>query len=233
MMKRFLSSALPLVVLAGSARAADPSTATAWTCASQTSGSAKYVIDGDKLKKRDDALDRYEACRRKHPAPSPGRGGKNSADAFLTDPCEPLDLQSYTFRIVSNNRYGLIAVSPEMGERDDGSILVTGRMIIIEKLTGHYVETLLSTPTPPLSPEAKKQNQIDASISVVGYAGTCDAMPIGDPKSTTGVPGRSHNADPVVEEKKPQKSDRRETHVHAHRHHQHGPRHKPPTGTRR
>jgi len=107
-------------------------------------------------------------------------------------------------------------------------------MIIIEKLTGHYVETLLSTPTPPLSPEAKKQNQIDASISVVGYAGTCDAMPVGDPRPTAGVPGASHNADAVVEEDKPQKnSDTRETHLHAHRHHRHGQRHKPLTRSRR
>jgi len=194
-MKRFLLPALAVAVLAGSAEAADPSGATAWTCTPQTSGSAKYVINGNELKKRDNDLDRYEACRRKHPAPTSASDGKTSADTFLTDPCEPLDLQSYTFRIVSNNRFGLIAVSPEVGERDDGGILVGARMIIIDKLTGYYVETLLSTPAPPLSPEAKKQKQNDAGVSFTGYAGTCDVMPVGDPKSrrrrATRAPSRS------------------------------------------
>jgi len=228
MLKRFLLPALAVAVLVGSAEAADPSTATAWTCTSQTSGSAKYVVNGNELKKRDDDLERrYEACRREHPAPTPRRDDKISADAVLTDPCEPLDLQSDTFRIVSNNRYGLIAVLPEMGE-EDGSILVGGRVIIIDKLTGHYVETLLSTPTPPPSPEAKKQKQSDAGISVAGYAGTCDAMPAGDSKPIAGLPHDSRNADAVVEEeeKPTKKSDMRKIQVHVH-HYKRGHRHNP------
>jgi len=179
MMKRVLWPALAVGVLAASAKAGDPSTATAWTCTSQTSGSAKYAIIGNELKKRDDDLERYEACRRKHPASTPGPDNKITGDTFLSDPCEPVDVQSYTFRIVSNNPYGLIAVSPEMGERDDGSISIAGRMIIIDKLTGHYVETLLSSPTLPLSPEVQKLKRSDAGISIVGYGGTCDAMPGG------------------------------------------------------
>ena len=209
-----------VAVLGGSAKAEDPSTATAWTCTSQTSGRAEYVIEGNELKKRDDDLQRYEACRRNHPAPTPGPDGKVNADSFLTDPCEPLDLQNYTFQIVLNNQIGLVAVSPETGIRDDASIWVSGRTIVIDKLTGNYVETLLSTPTLPLSPEAKKRKQSDAGLSVAGYGGTCDAMPLGDPKSVAGVLDGSHNPDPVVkEEKKPtKKSDTREAHVHGNRH---------------
>jgi len=221
MMKPLLSPALAIAVLAGSAKAADPSTATAWTCTSQTSGSVKYVINGNELKKRDDDLERrYEACRQEHPVPTPRREDKTSADALLTDPCEPLDLQGETFRMVSNNRYGLIAVLPEMGE-EDGSVLIAGRVIIIDKLTGHYVETLLSTPTPPSSPEAKEQKRSDAGISVAGYGGTCDAMPVGDPKPIVGVPGDAHNANAVVEEEKKlmKTSDTRQAHVHVRRHH--------------
>ena len=223
MMKRFLLPALAVAVLAGSAKAEDPSTATAWSCTSQTSESAKYAINGNELKKRDDDLERYEACRRKHPAPTPGRDDNTGGDAFFTDPCEPLDLQSYTFRIVSNNQYGIVAVSPEMGEQDDGSMLVAGRMMIIDKLTGHYVETLLSTPTPRLNPELKKQKQNGSGISVVGYAGTCDAIPVGGPKPIAGVPDVPNNPKPVVEEQKnPQdKSDTGKTHVHVHRHDHH------------
>jgi len=226
MMTRFLLPALAVGVLAGSANAEDPSTATAWTCTSQTSGHTEYVINGNELKKRDDGLERrYEACRRKHPAPTPGRDDKISADAILTDPCERLDLQSDTFQIVSNNRYGLIAVLPEMGE-EEGSVLVAGRVIIIDKLTGHYVETLLSTPTPPLSPKAKKQR--GARIAGNDYGGTCDVKALGNPNSVSSVPDVSQNLDAVVEdEKKPQtKRDTRETHVHAHRHHWHAHRHR-------
>ena len=68
-------------------------------------------------------------------APTPGPDGKIGAEAFLTDPCEPLDLESYTFQIVLNNQYGLVAVSPEAGKRDDAFAWVAGRMIIIDKLT--------------------------------------------------------------------------------------------------
>ena len=222
MMKWFLLPTLAVVVLAGSAKAEDPSNATAWKCTSQTSGSAKYVINGNELKKRDDDLERYEACRRKHPAPVPGPDDKISGDAFLTDPCESLDLQSYTFKIVSNNPYGLIAVSPEVGERDDGSISVAGRIIIIDKLTGHYVETLLSTPT-QLSPEAKKQQQRAAGIAITGYGGTCGAVSAGDPKSIAGVPDDRPNIDAVMEEEKEptKKRDVHKAHVHVHRHDHH------------
>jgi len=201
MMKQFLLPALTVAVLASSAKAEDPSVATAWQCTSQTSGVAQYVINGTELKKRDDDLDRYEACRRTHPAPTPGPDGKISPEAFLTDPCEPLDLASYKFQIVLNNQYGLIAVSPETGQRDDASILVSGRMIIINKLTGNYVETSLSTPTLPPSPEAKKQS--NAGISVAGFGGTCDVMSQRNPKSVSGTPDGSHNSDAVVHEKMP------------------------------
>ena len=56
-MKRFLLPALAVFVLAvsvlaGSATAADPSSATSWTCTSQASGSANYVIIGNELKTR-------------------------------------------------------------------------------------------------------------------------------------------------------------------------------------
>ena len=226
MMKRFLLPPLTFAVLAGSAKAKDPFAATAWKCNSQSSGTATYVIHGNEIKKRDDDLERYEACRRKHPAPTPGPDGKISAEAFLTDPCEPLDLESYTFQIVLNNQYGLIAVSPEAGKRDDASILVAGRMIIIDKPTGKYVETLLSTPTLAPGPKAKKQSE--AGISVAGYGGTCDVIPLRDPNSVSGVPDGSHDPapDPVAEEKKkPQKnSDTHEAHVHV-RHHPHDHRH--------
>jgi len=115
-----------------------------------------------------------------------------------------------------------------MGERDDGSIAVAGRMIIIEKLTGHFVETFLSTPMLPLRPKVKTQS--DAGISVAGYGGTCDAMPIGGQKSMTGVPDHSHHAHALVEEeKRPTKKHAiRKTHVHVHRHdyhHKHVHRH--------
>jgi len=181
-----------------------------------------YVVNGNELEKRDDDLERYEACRRKHPSPTPGPDGKISAEAFLTDPCEPLDLESYTFQIVLNNQYGLIAVSPEAGKRDGAFTWVAGRMIIIDKLTGKYVETLLSTPRLPLGPQAKTQS--DAGISVNGYGGTCDMVPPGNPNSISGVPDGSHDPAPdpvVVEKKKPQKkSDAHEAHVHV-RHHPH------------
>jgi len=83
------------------------------------------------------------------------------------------------------------------------------RAIIINKLTGNYVETLLSTPTQQPSPGAKKQS--NAGLSVNGYGGTCDAMPLGDPHSVSGVPGGSH--DPVKQKKPQQNSGTREGHV--------------------
>jgi len=220
MIKRCLLPALTVAVLASSAKAEDPSAATAWQCTSQTSGVAQYVINGTELKKRDDDLERYEACRQKHPAPTPGPDGKISPEAFLTDPCEPLDLGSYKFQIVLNNQYGLIAVSPETGQQDDDSILVSGRMIIINKLTGNYVETSLSPPTLTLSPEAKKQS--NAGISVAGFGGTCDVMPQGNPNAVSGTPDGSHNPGAVVgEEKKATKNDNtQKANVRAH-HHRH------------
>jgi len=195
MMNRFLLPPLAVAVLAGSAKAEDASTAIAWKCTSQMSGPATYVINGNELKKRDDDLERYEACRQKHPAPTPGPDGKIGPDALLADSCEPLDLESYAFQIVLNNQYGLIAVSPEAKQEDDAPILVAGRMMLINKLTGNYVETSLSTPTLPPSPEAKKQSK--AGIFVAGFGGTCDVMPPGNPKSVSvhapsAPPGRRH-----------------------------------------
>ena len=203
-MKRFLLPTLTVAVLAGSAKAEDPSAATAWECTSQTSGIAKYVVNGNELKKRDDDLERYEACRRKHPAPTPEPDGKISPEAILADPCDPVDIQSYTFQIVLNNQYGLIAVSPEAEKRDNAFIWIAGRMIIIDKLTGKYVETLLSAPTLPPNLDAKKQG--DASISVAGFGGTCDVMPQGNDvtRPVAGVVDGSDSPDAVVEvERKP------------------------------
>jgi len=227
MMKRFLLPPLTVAVLAGFAKAGDASTATAWKCTSQTSGPATYVIDGNDVKKRDNDLERYEACQRKHPASTPGPDGKISA-ALPTDPCEPVDLDSYTFRIELNNPLLLIAVSPAAG-RDNASTWVAKRMIIIDKHTGSYDETLLSTPTLPPGPQAKKPS--DAGIAGNENAGTCDVKSPGNPNLVSNVLDGSQNPDPVVEKKvmeeeqKPQKkSDTRVTHVHAHRHHRHGHR---------
>jgi len=244
MMKRIVLPALAVAALAGSAKAEDASTAIAWKCTSQTSGPATYVINGNELKKRDDDLERYEACRRKNPVPTPELDGKISAAAVPTDPCEPLDLESYTFQIELNNPNILIAVSPAAGS-DNPSTWVAKRMIMLDKHTGKYDETLLSTPTP------KKQS--DAGIAGDEYEGTCDAISPGNPNSVSGVPYGSHNPEPVVEEeqkpkqaveqeknpepmveeekkpvveeqKKPQKkSDTRKAHAH-HRHHRHGHR---------
>jgi len=224
MMKRSLLPVLAVAVFAGSAKAADPSTATAWTCTSQTSGRAEYVIIGNELKQRDDNLERYEACRRNHPAPTPAPHGKISAETFSTDPCEPPDRDSYTFTIELNNPDVLIAVSPAAG-RDNTFTWVAKRMIILDKLTGHYTETLLSTSTRSRSPEAGNE-----------YGGTCDVKSLGNPNSVSTAPVVSQNLVPAVEEeKKPQKkSDTPKPHVHVHRHghhrkhvhrHDHHPKH--------
>ena len=226
MMKPFLLPALAIAGLAGSAKAEDPSTATAWICTSQTSERAEYVMNGNELKKRDDDLDRYEACRRNHLAPTSGPGTKISAEAFPADPCESPDLESYTFKIELNNSNVIVAVSPTGG----GDTWVAKRMIILDKITGSYTETLLSTPT------------LSRHIAGNEYGGTCDAKSLGNPKSVSSVSDVSQSPVPAVaEEKKPQrksdtrmveeekpqqKTETRETHVHAHRHHRHGHRHK-------
>jgi len=224
MMKRFLLPALAVAVLAGSAKAEDPSAETAWICTSQTSGRTEYVINGNELTKRDDDLERYEACRRNPPAPTPGPDGKISAEASSTDPCEPPDLEIYTFKIELNNSAVLVALSPAAG-RDNTLNWVAKRMVILDKLTGHYVETLLSTPTLSHSPEAKRQS--DARIAGSEYGGTCDMKALGNPNLVSRVQDASQNLDPVVEEeRKPQKkSGRRESHIHAHRYRRHGHRH--------
>jgi len=94
-------------------------------------------------------------------------------------------------------------------------------MVILDKLTGHYVETLLSTPTLPQGPEAKKQS--DARIAGDEYGGTCDMKAVGNPNLVSSVTDVSQNLDPAVEdEEKPQKkSDTRKAHVHVHRHDHH------------
>ena len=220
MMKRFLLPVLAVAFLAGSAEAEDPATETAWICTSRTSGHAEYVINGNELKKRDDALERYDACRRSPPAPTAAPGGKIGAKALPTDPCEPPDLESYTFKIELNNSAVLIAVSPEAG-RDGTLNWVAKRMVILDKLTGHYVETLLSTPTPPQSPDANKQS--DARIAGSEYGGTCDMKALGNPNSVSRVADVSRSLDPVAEEEEqPQKkSDMRKAHEHVHRHDHH------------
>jgi len=227
MMKQFLLPALAVAILAGSAKAEDPSTETAWVCASPTLGRAEYVINGNELKKRDDDLERYEACRRNPPAPASGPVGKIGAEALHTDPCEPPDLESYTFKIELNNSAVLIAVSPAAG-RDNTLNWVAKRMVILDKLTGHYVETLLSTPPLPRSPEAKQQS--DAHIAGTEYGGTCDMKAFGNPNSVSSVSDASQNLDPVVEdeERRQNKSDMRNAHVRVHRrkhHYKHVHRH--------
>jgi len=233
MMKRILLPGLTVAALAGSAKAQDASTATAWKCTSQTSGPATYVINGNELKKRDDDLERYEACRQKHPSPTPGPHDKINAETVPPDPCEALDLESYTFRIELNNPNILIAVSPAAG-----STGVVNRMIIIDKDTGKYDETLVSTATLPPQ-EAKKQNH--AGIAGNENAGTCDVKSPGNPDSVSGVPDGYQNPKPVAveekavpvvtEEKKPvvqkqkkpqKKSAPRKAHVQVHRRHRHG-----------
>ena len=220
MMKQFLLPALAVAILAGSAKAQDRSTETAWMCTSPTSGRAEYVINGNELNKRDDNLDRYEACRRDPPAPASGPDGKIGTGALPTDPCEPPDLESYSFRIELNNSAVLIAVSPAAG-RGNTLNWVAKRMVILDKLTGHYIETLLSTPTLLHSPEAKQQS--DARIGGNEYGGTCDLKAFGNPNSVSSVSDAPQNLDPVVEdEEQPQKkSDMRKAHVRVHRRNHH------------
>ena len=210
-MKRFLLLALAVAVLAGSANAADPSAATVWTCTSQTSKRAEYVVNGNELKERE------EACQRNHPALTLGPDRKISSETLPTDPCEPQDRESYTFTIKLNNPDVLIAVSPAAG-RDNTLTWVAKRMIVLDKLTGHYTETLLSTPT------------LARHIAGNEYGGTCDVKLLGSPNSDSSVLDDSQNLVPAVEEeKKPQKkSDTRKAHVHVRRHdhhYKHGHRH--------
>ena len=205
MIKRFLLPTLAVGVLTGSAIAEDPSTATAWICTSQTSRRAEYDIKGNELKKRDDGLDRYEACRRDHPAPTPGPEGKIGAETFPTDPCEPPDLESYTFKIELNNPEILIAVSPAA----QGDTWIAKRMMVLDKLTGNYTETLLSTPT------------LQHHIAGNERGGTCDVMSHGKPTSVSNLPDVSRNPVRVVKEAKkpPKESETHENHVHARQHH--------------
>ena len=227
MMKRFLLPVLGVAVLAGSGKAEDRSTETAWMCTSQTFGRAEYIINGNEVQKRDDDLERYEACRRGPPAPALGPDGKISSQAVPVDPCEPPDLESYTFTIELNNSAVLVAVSPAAG-RDTTLNWVAKRLIILDKLTGRYVETLLSTPTVSRGPDAK--NQSEALIAGNEYGGTCEMKALGDPNLISSAPNVSRNLDSVVDEQeKPQnRTDARKAHVHVHRpdhHYKHVRRH--------
>jgi hypothetical protein len=114
MMKRFLLPALTVAVLACSAKAEDPSIATSLVCQSQKSGLAKYVINGNELKKH------------------------SNMEYSWPD----------TFEIVLNNQYGLVAVASE-AKKYPGGVFVSGDFVLINKLTGTYVETSLLTPGQP------------------------------------------------------------------------------------
>jgi hypothetical protein len=112
---------LPPVVLAvglltGSAGAKDRPAVTAWVCSSPSdSYPAKYVIEGDKLKKHDPGND------------------------MMGDLAEELRT---TYQIVLNNEYGLVGISPDAGKYPNG-VSVSGHMIVIDKGTGNYLDTLL------------------------------------------------------------------------------------------
>jgi len=129
-----------------------------------------------------------------------------SAEAVPTDPCEPPDRESYTFKIELNNPYVLIAVSPAAGS-DNTFTWVAKRMVVLDKVTGQYTETLLSTPTPP------------QHIAGNEYEGTCDVKSLANSSSVPAVPDVSQNLVPVLQEtKQPQKkSDTRKVHVHIQR----------------
>lgn len=89
---------------------------TAWVCSSPHSiYPAKYVIEGDKLKKHDPAEDMMA----------------QSGEEYRT-----------TYQIVLNNEYGLVGIIAE-GRKYQNGIAISGRMIIIDKGTGNYLETLL------------------------------------------------------------------------------------------
>jgi hypothetical protein len=125
----------------------DPSTATAWLCSSKRSGPVQFVISGNELKKHD----------------RPGLS-KEQRDAL-----EQTFNALYTFLIVINNQYGLIAVSPMVKQNSGHN--TSGIMVIINKETGKYLEALLSA-DPKSGRALKNQNHIER--------GTC-APEIPDP----------------------------------------------------
>jgi hypothetical protein len=122
MIKRFLLLTLTVaVVLVGSAKAEDPSTATAWVCSPQKDGrTVKWVISGNKLGKQ---------------VQTPIIARRNSPDVSFGEDDE--------FQIVLNNQYGLIAVAAKAEKQKNVPARATGHMIVIEKSAGDYVETVL------------------------------------------------------------------------------------------
>lgn len=135
----------------------DPSTATAWLCSSKRSGPVQFVINGNELKKHD----------------RPGLS-KEERDAL-----ERTFNTFYTFLIVINNQYGLIGVSPMV--KENGGHNTSGIVVIIDKDTGKYLETLLSAD--PKTPRAlKNQKYIER--------GTC-APEIPDPGDQQAATQRS------------------------------------------
>ena len=111
----------------------DPSTATAWLCSSKRSGPVQFVINGNELKKHD----------------RPGLS-KEERDAF-----EQTFTAFYTFLIVINNQYGLFAVSPVV--KENGGHNTSGIVVMIDKGTGKYLETLLFAD--PKTPRALKDQK--------------------------------------------------------------------------
>lgn len=116
-----LPASLALGLLTGSAEAKDRPPVTAWVCSSPADiYPAKYVIEGDKLKKHDPMV------------------GELLDEEFRT-----------TYQIVLDNQYGLVAISSAAGKYP-GGINVSGHMIVIDKGTGNYLDTLLeASATPP------------------------------------------------------------------------------------
>lgn len=117
----------------------DPSAATAWLCSSKRSGPVQFVINGNELKKHD----------------RPGLS-KEERDAL-----EQTFNALYTFLIVINNQYGLIAVSPMVKENSGHN--TSGIVVMIDKDTGKYLETLLSA-DPKTRRALKNQNHFERGI---------------------------------------------------------------------
>ena len=127
----------------------DPSTATAWLCSSKRSGPARFVINGNELKKHD-------------------RAGLSKEER---DALEQTSNALYTFQIVRNNQYGLIAVSPVVNEYGDHN--TSGIVVMIDKDTGHYLEILLSA-EPKTRRALKNRNHIERGICAPEIADPSD-----------------------------------------------------------
>lgn len=118
----------------------DPSTATAWLCSSKKSGPARFVINGNELKK--------------HGMPGLPKEERDALEQTFN--------ALYTFQIVTNNQDGLIAVSPVINEYGDHN--TSGIVVMIDKNTGQYLEILLSADPKTHHRALKNQNRIERGI---------------------------------------------------------------------